>query len=77
MSFFKIFDPLLILGPFLGAISKSKKKSVRFPNAKFYAESIGKKVIEKSSFPKSSPDIENSQCRHQQPYNFFSVFADI
>ena len=30
----------------------------------------------KRRFCRSSPDPENSRCGHQQPYNFFSVFAD-
>ena len=37
---------------------------------------ISKKTIKKIKYSRSSPDPENSWCGHQQPYNFFSIFAD-
>ena len=35
-----------------------------------------KKKFNKIKYSRSSIDPENFRCGHQQPYNFFSVFAD-
>ena len=44
-----------------------------FSEAEFYAESFEKKkTLKKLHYCRCSPDPENSQ----QPFNFFSVFAD-
>ena len=70
--------PFLTLGLFLSATPKRwEKKSIRFPNDEFYAEYFDKKkFIKKIKYSRRSPDSENSRCDHQQPYNFFSIFAD-
>ena len=39
------------------------------------AESFEKKFI-KIKYSRNSLDPENSRCGHEQPYNFFFVFAD-
>ena len=36
---------------------------------------LKKKILEKLLEQKISPDPENSRWSHQQPFNFFSVFA--
>ena len=41
----------------------------------FMLDYLKKKFI-KIKYSRSSLDLENSRCGHQQPYNFFSVFAD-
>ena len=55
---------------------KDGKKSITFLDAEFYAESFEKKLLKKIKYSRTSPDTETSRCGHQQPYDFFSVFAD-
>ena len=52
------------------------KKSLRLPDAEFHVEFFEKKSLRKIKYSRSSPDPENFRCGHQQPYNFFSVFAN-
>ena len=60
------------LGLFLSATHRGWKESVRFPDPELYAKYFEKKSLKNKYFT-SSLDPE---CGHQQPYSFFSVFAD-
>ena len=68
--------PFLTLDPFLGAAPKHEKKATGFSDAEFMLNLLKKNSFRKIKYSRSSPDPENSQCDHQQPFNFFSVFAD-
>ena len=59
-------------GPIFKCHTLAWKELIGFPDAELHAKSFEKKI----RFSRSSPDPENSRCGHQQPYNFFSVFAD-
>ena len=52
------------------------KKSLRLPDAEFHVEFCEIKSLRKIKYSRRSPDPENFRCGHQQPYNFFSVFAN-
>ena len=52
------------------------KESIGLPDAELHAKSFEKKInLTKIKYSRNSPDLENTRCGHQQPYNFFSVFA--
>ena len=73
--FFLLGRLFFTLGTFLGATLKRWERAVKFLDSKFYAEFLEKKK-KKLCSPRSSSDPENSVCSHQQPFNYFSVFAD-
>ena len=52
-----------------------RMERIEFPDAWLYAESFATKVI-KIKYSGSSLDHGNFRCNHQQPYNFFLLFAD-
>ena len=52
------------------------KESIVFPDAELYAESFEKNLLKKSNISQASQTLK-SRCDHKQPYNFFSVLADL
>ena len=44
-------------------------RSIGFQDPELHAESFEKNSLKKIKYSRSSPDPENCQCGHQQPYN--------
>ena len=54
VSFFHFHTPCFDFGPFLGMMpNEEKKKPIRFPDAKFYAESFGEKMFKNNHYFRS------------------------
>ena len=56
--------PSFDFGPFLGVMPDEKKKPIRFPDAKFYAESFEEKIFEtiQSLFQKLARPRKSMVC---------------
>ena len=57
-------------------LPKDGENQLEFQMRNFMPNYLTKRII-KIDYSRSSLDLGNSRCGHQQPYNFFLVFVDL